>query len=347
VNIDERTENVERLINISPLIKEYYLHCWDGCEDSDSKGGELPTNFETQAYSLLVEDLSHKGCLFHDAAEMCSEGGMRSVVLYFYQLLDPTNFIDLLLGLPTEVIDQMAGLIHSDDVHPEDLLVRIVELLHIELPTNHDLSIVVHYADTYYSNNVFVDYIAQVFATFRDVPSRGVQGLVTQGDVDIFTKYITDHKRHVKFIVRQIMDKTSKLLNTEKINSLLEQHDNDLLIDANLNALALDKALFGKINYHSYDRHPAIDVFFKHKISHRHHIEYYTVNKSLHLLETNEDGVFDVYAPLIIADLYSQEMSLIEYKTHVTSILADLYITENLRDDLNNMLNLVTQLPLI
>lgn len=342
--MEDLQDRINKLIDMSPAVREFVLCSkWDGIDESDSSGeSDYESNFESKVYSFLVSEMELIGILFHDPTEMCTEGGMRSVVLSLYQLFTKENFLSFLSSLPTLTVDSLSQIIHSDEINNDEMLQRIIYFLHIELPTNQDLSLINHYEDRIFSNDVFTSFMENLLSTFRVSNKPSLSNFISDSEIDDYVLYIKQHREDVKFIVNQMIHKTNYVFDLEKINGLIEQHDSDLLSEANLNALAVDKSIFGYSNYHEYSKHPAIDLFHNHKISSVHHAEYYTT-RHIHVII---DDQLDISVLLLmIADVFSPGMNLEKFKQQVLIVMNELLINEEDHDKLVTLLSVVAQLP--
>lgn len=324
------------------FIVDHNEEFWDdGIEDSEEVVKNQSKVVPEVILGKYIEELVQLGIFYHDSSEVITSGGMRDTIVFLRYFFDIENFISFLISLPIQVIEKFSGLIHSDEIHDEDMIHEVLGLFNREVSTNSDLSFIVYYADLYYSDLKFTDLMRNMLKATRDSVRLNLSSLSTEQEIKDYTELVEDHRKYVSFIVNQILEKSELPFDKAIVLSILDNHDKDLLYPEKLNFFALDKGLFGG-PYHKFSKHPAIDNFYSHKVSSFHHIECYLMN------EINLEDQFEKYInyiPGLISDVYEVGITLEIFKTHVKNIFQLLNPNEEFLNKIDNILNLISELP--
>lgn len=328
--------NHRKTIMVSENITKFKDSLWDGIEDSD----EDNENGIIEKYlSSLVSVLVTKGILFHDSNEVIVEGGMKSIIEIFYNFFQSEALLSFLNSLPVDVIDSISQIVYSDDLHEDEVLHELMLLLHKELPLQGDFELVLHYSDIFYSNGVFKNYMEEIISTYRNSFKVQTVDIVTEIEIKNYISIVTKHNSIVQNIVQQILNKSDVF----SINDIPDSIDGDLLKSGNIEFLALDKAMYPGENYHTFKSHPAIDIFYNHKINSPHHVEFYTHNNK----HFNQFEYFN-FIPLIIANMFIFGESLQNFKNRIKDTIDNLDIYDphfGETVDIESLLDLITILP--
>ena len=337
--MEELTTRLNKLSLLDQDVADFILHSkWDGVEESDSLNDyDNTVQQEIKVYSFLIEKLKEKGILFSDPSDMCIEGCYKNVLCILFQLFNRDNLLNMLYRLPETVVDRLSQTVYSDEIPTEDVLDSVVQVLHQELPLDTDLIFLNYYLDLYHCNETFVKYMQDILDVYRKNYKVSTDFRSTDEDIKNYIDLVSKHRKDVEFIVNLIVTKTNYTFDNDLISKLLNQHDNDLLDESCLGYFAFDKSLNKDITYHSFNSHPAIDLFHGHVIKSPHHIEFYV--SRLKNIESVE------YLALTLADLYTPGETLSNYKSRVKELTENVSIFYDMKQEVENFLSVINILP--